>query len=111
MAVSTLFNLDKIDKELGENYYTPIEVARINNFVIRAVACKGEHHWHSHDDEDEAFLVIKGSIIMDTDQESVTLNEGDGYVVPKGVGHCPRAEERALVLLIEPASLIHTRKE
>ncbi len=111
MTSPTFFNLEKIDQQLGETYYTPIEVARINDFVIRAIACKGEHHWHDHEHEDEGFLVIKGSIVMQTDQETITLNEGDGYVVPRGVKHCPVAQERAIVLLIEPASLVHTRKE
>ena len=105
----TLFNLEEIDKQLGDTYYTPIEVARMNDFVIRAIAFKGEHHWHDHEHEDECFLVIKGSFVMQTDQETITLNEGDGYVVPKGVKHCPIAKERAVVLLIEPASIVHKR--
>ena len=110
MSLATLFNLEKIDQQIGDKYYEPIEVARMNDFVIRAAAFKGVHHWHSHEHEDECFLVIKGTIVMDTEHESVTLNEGDGYMIPKGVKHCPRAEERALVLLIEPAALVHTKK-
>ncbi len=102
------FNLEEIDKHLSETYWSPVEVARINDYVIRAAAFKGEYHWHSHEDKDECFLVIKGSIVIDMEDKSVTLHEDDGYVVPKGVKHRPRAEQRAFVLLIEPAALVST---
>ncbi len=104
--LKALFNLKNIDQQLGDTYWSPIEVARFNDSIIRAAAFKGEYHWHFHEHEDECFLVVKGSIIIDREGGSVELHEGEGYVVPKGIKHRPRAQERAVVLLIEPAKLI-----
>ncbi len=109
--LKALFNLEAIDQQLGDTFWSPIEVARFNDTVIRAAAFKGEYHWHSHEHEDECFLVMKGSIIIDMETGSVALHEGEGYVVPKGTQHRPRAQERAVVLLIEPAKLISTGNE
>ena len=107
MNVSQLtkkYNLEEIDKQLGENYWSPIDVAYINDWVLRAAAVKGEFHWHTHED-DEFFLIYKGSITIQTEKGNIELSEGEGYVVPKGVKHCPIAEERAVVLLLEPKKL------
>ncbi len=108
LSIPGFFDCEKIDQQLGDNYWSPIDIVRINDTIIRAAAFKGEYHWHSHEGEDEGFLVIKGSIVIDLEDRSIELSEGQGYVVPKGVQHRPRAEERALVLLIEPAQLIST---
>ncbi len=98
------YNLDEIDKRLGENYWSPIDVANINDWVLRAAAVKGEFHWHAHED-DEFFLIWKGEITIDTDNGPIHLTQGEGTVIPKGLRHCPRAEERAVVLLLEPKRL------
>ncbi len=98
------YNLDKIDKNLGENYWSPVDVAYINDWVLRAAAVKGEFHWHTHKD-DEYFLIYKGKKTIQTEKGNIELSEGEGYVVPKGIKHCPKAEERAVVLLLEPKKL------
>lgn len=103
-ALSQKYNLAEIDKQLGDTFWSPIDVADINDWVLRAAAVKGEFHWHSHND-DEFFLIYKGKITIQTESGNVELFEGEGYVVPKGVKHCPKAEERAVVLLLEPKSL------
>lgn len=104
MNVSSLnkkYNLTDVDKKLGENYWSPVDVAYINDWVLRAAAVKGEFHWHTHK-EDEFFLIYKGNITIQTENGNIDLSEGEGYVVPKGVRHCPKAEARAIVLLLEP---------
>ncbi len=94
--------LDEIDKKLGDTYWSPIDVARINDWVLRMSAVKGEFHWHKHDD-DEFFLIYKGEIVIDTENGPISLKEGEATVIPKGLKHKPRAVERAVVILLEPA--------
>lgn len=98
------YNLAEVDKKLGDNFWKPLDVARINDWVLRAAAVKGEFHWHTHKD-DEFFLIYKGSIVIDTDEGPIELKEGEGTVIPKGTRHKPRAEERAVVLLLEPLAV------
>jgi len=95
------YNLEEVDKQLGDTFWSPIDVAHINDWVLRAAAVKGEFHWHKHDD-DEFFLIYKGEIVIDTKNDPIPLKEGEGTVIPKGLKHKPRAEERAVVLLLEP---------
>jgi|SRR3989344_181476 len=98
------YNLEKVDKQLGAQYWTPVDVADINDWVLRAAAVLGEFHWHEHDD-DEFFLIYKGEIVIDTEDGPIELKQGEGTVIPKGVRHRPRAEKRAVVLLLEPKRL------
>ena len=105
------FNLEEIDKLLGENYWKPIEVVRINDFVIRAMACKGEYYWHSHDEDDEGLLVMRGTVTLDMPDQSVVLNAGEGFMIPKGVKHRPQCKERAIMFMIEPRLLPYTKGE
>lgn len=95
------FNLEKINQELGNKFWSPIDVIRMNDYVLRAAAVKGEFHWHSHND-DEFFLVHQGEITIDTEEGPIELKTGEGTVIPKGVQHRPRANERAFILLLEP---------
>ncbi len=95
------YNLEEINKKLGNTFWSPVDVANINDWVLRAAAVKGEFHWHTHND-DEFFLVYKGKITIQTEKGNVDLSEGEGYVVPKGLKHCPRTKSRAVVLLLEP---------
>lgn len=98
------YNLEEIDKKLSNNFWSPVDVAHINDWVLRAAAVKGEFHWHTHQD-DEFFLIYKGKLTIQMKSGNIDLSEGEGYVVPKGVKHCPRADKRTVVLLLEPAKL------
>lgn len=98
------YNLAEVDKKLGDTFWSPVDVAYINDWVLRAAVVKGEFHWHTHND-DEFFLIYKGSIVIQMEDENVELSEGEGFVVPKGKKHCPLAAERAVVLLLEPKSV------
>jgi mannose-6-phosphate isomerase-like protein (cupin superfamily) len=99
--------LDEVDRKLGDTFWSPIDVAHINDWVLRMSAVKGEFHWHKHDD-DEFFLIYKGEIVIDTENGPIPLKEGEAAVIPKGLKHKPRAAERAVVLLLEPAR-VNTR--
>lgn len=96
------YNLAEIDERLGDTFWSPIDVARINDWVLRVSAVKGEYHWHKHDD-DEFFLIYKGEIVIDTENGPIPLKEGEATVIPKGLKHKPRAAERAVVIVLEPA--------
>ncbi len=98
------YDLAEVDKQLGDTFWSPVDVAKINDWVLRAAAIKGEYHWHSHED-DELFLVYRGQIVIDTEKGPIYLNEGQGAVIPKGMSHKPKAENRAVILMIEPAKL------
>lgn len=98
-------NLDEKLKEIDQPW-SPIEVARVNDQVVRMALLEGEFHWHKHEKEDELFYVYKGSITIQLkDEEDIILNQGETVVIPKGLEHCPKAAEPAYVLLFEPARL------
>ncbi len=97
---------------LFEQRWTPKIVAESNGQLVKIAKLEGEFVWHSHADEDELFLVVKGSILIRLRQRgeetAVRLNAGELFVVPKGVEHKPVAEAEAHVVMIEPASTAHT---
>jgi mannose-6-phosphate isomerase-like protein (cupin superfamily) len=72
------------------------------------VKVKGEFIWHRHEDTDDFFLVLKGRLTIRMHEASVTLGPGEMFVVPKGVEHCPFAEDEAHILLIEPTGTPNT---
>jgi mannose-6-phosphate isomerase-like protein (cupin superfamily) len=80
----------------------------VNESVVRLGVVQGEYHWHKHDDDDEFFYVVSGQFIIDLEGSSVTLNPQQGYVVPKGVMHRPRAPERTVILMVETAGIVPT---
>lgn len=80
-------------------------LAQVNDSAIRLGVMQGEYHWHKHDSDDEFFFVLSGTFIIDLEETSVELNEQQGFVVPKGVMHRPRAPERAVVLMVETTEI------
>ena len=96
---------DKI-KEINGRPWFPVEVARLNNQVVRMALYKGEYHWHKHDNEDEFFYVLQGRItIQIKNNPDLALNEGEIAVVPKGAEHCPKSDVESYVLMFEPYKL------
>lgn len=83
-------------------------LCRVNDSVVRLGVVEGEYHWHKHDGEDEFFYVAEGRFIIDMEGSTVELAPGQGFVVPKGVMHRPRAPERTVVLMVEGAGVIPT---
>jgi mannose-6-phosphate isomerase-like protein (cupin superfamily) len=88
--------------------FSPKIVAGFNGHDVMVVKVKGEFVWHSHPDTDDFFLVLKGRLTIRLRDGDVQLGPGELYVVPKGVEHCPVAEEEAHILLIEPAGTPNT---
>jgi len=83
-------------------------LCRVNDSVVRLGVVQGEYHWHKHDDDDEFFYVVSGQFIIDLEGSSVTLNPRQGFVVPKGAMHRPRAPERTVILMVETAGIVPT---
>lgn len=101
-------NLEDKIKQIDKPW-SPIEIARVNDQVVRMSLLEGEYHWHKHTDEDELFYVYKGSIVIQLkDQPDITLHGGEMTVIPKGVEHRPKSVEPSYVLLFEPY-LLQTR--
>ena len=90
------------------DYWSPKIVSRFNGHDIMVVKAKGEFVWHTHEETDDFFLVLKGQLTIQTEAGDVRLGPGDLYVVPKGVAHRPVAEEEVHILLIEPAGTPNT---
>lgn len=93
---------------LFNEYWSPRIVSELNGQYVKLAKFKGEFIWHSHANEDELFLVVKGTLRIELRDGSITLNEGEFYIVPKGVEHKPVADEEAHIMLLEPKSTEQT---
>jgi mannose-6-phosphate isomerase-like protein (cupin superfamily) len=93
---------------LFNEHWNPKIIGELNGQHIKLSKFQGEFVWHKHDDEDEAFFVIKGSFAMELRDKTIVLNEGDMLIVPKGVEHKPVAENEVWVMLFEPAGTQNT---
>lgn len=95
-------NLEEKIKEINKPW-SPIEVAWVNDQVVRMALFDGEYHWHKHTNEDELFYVYRGSIVIQVKGHAdITLYEGEMAVIPKGIEHCPKSLESSYVLMFEP---------
>ena len=83
-------------------------LCKVNDSVVRLGVVQGEYHWHKHDRDDEFFFVLEGHFIIDLEDRSIDLGPQQGFVVPKGIVHRTRATERAVILMVETASIIPT---
>ncbi len=92
-------------------FWSPRVIAELEDSYVKVAKVSGSLTWHSHDEEDELFLILKGKLRIEMEAGAVELNEGDVYVVPKGVRHNPVAEEECHLLLIERKSTLHTGAE
>jgi mannose-6-phosphate isomerase-like protein (cupin superfamily) len=88
--------------------YTPGTVGHMNDYKLVVVKAEGEFVWHKHDDTDGFFLVLRGQLTIQLRDRDVELDEGELFVVPRGVEHCPKAAAEAHVLLIEPRGTPNT---
>ena len=83
-------------------------LCQVNESVVRLGVAAGEYHWHQHDDEDEFFFVVSGRFLIDLEDRTVDLQPGQGFAVPKGVQHRPRAPERTVILMVAGAGIVPT---
>jgi mannose-6-phosphate isomerase-like protein (cupin superfamily) len=90
------------------DYWHPRIAGELNDSHIKLVKLKGEFVWHSHEREDELFLVVRGRLLIKLRDRDLRLDEGELVIIPRGVEHCPVAEEEVHVLLLEPKNTVNT---
>ena len=100
-------NLGEVLDLVGE-LWAPKKVADLNDYEVKVVKVLGEFVWHQHDETDEFFYVLAGEVTLQLRDGDVTLTQGDVYVVPRGVAHCPKAATEARLMLIEPRGVVNT---
>ncbi len=92
-------------------HWSPRVIAELEDSYIKVAKVQGTLAWHSHENEDELFYILKGSLTIEMEGRTVVLNEGEMFVVPKGVRHNPIAEQECHLLLIERKTTQHTGSE
>jgi mannose-6-phosphate isomerase-like protein (cupin superfamily) len=108
--MNTVISPLTIAQSLSE-YWSPRVVAELDESFVKVAKVKGTLAWHAHDDEDELFFVLKGTLTIEMEERTVELNEGQFFIVPKGVRHNPIASDECLILLIERKTTLHTGGE
>jgi mannose-6-phosphate isomerase-like protein (cupin superfamily) len=91
--------------------FSPRTVGTYNNNDLMVAKLEGSFHWHKHDDTDDFFFVLEGTLDIELRDRTVTLNPGDLFVVPKGVERRPVARGEVHILLIEPTGTPNTGDE
>ena len=103
----TLVDVPSLVRDCTHPWYNQT-LSRVNESVVRLGIVQGEYHWHKHDHDDEFFFVLEGCFIIDLEDRTVELKPQEGFVVPKGVLHRPRAPHRTVILMVETASILPT---
>ncbi len=93
---------------LFNDHWNPRIAGELNGQQIKLAKFKGEFIWHKHENEDEMFIVIKGSFRMELRERTIELKEGEFIIIPKGTEHKPVADEEVSVMLFEPATTLNT---
>lgn len=106
-------SLKSIGQQIDQPWH-PVRVAQVNQTDIKLVRLEGSFQWHAHSEEDEAFLVLEGTMKMHYQEENGTrehclVEAGEMVLVPRGLSHCPQSvSDSCLVMLVEPATTINT---
>lgn len=93
---------------LFNEHWTPKKIGELNGQQLLLAKLKGEFIWHTHENEDELFFIIKGCLKIELRDKIIELNEGEIFIIPKGTEHKPIAKEEVHVLLFEPLAIKHT---
>jgi mannose-6-phosphate isomerase-like protein (cupin superfamily) len=97
---------DKLSK--FTDHWAPKIIAEMNDYQFKLVKFQGEFVWHDHQDTDETFIVLEGSMVIDFQDGHVELKKGEMFVVPKGTKHKPFASNECEALVIEPRGVVNT---
>lgn len=104
--------MDKINinekLSLFTEYWSPKIIGEVNDSHVKLAKFKGDFVWHTHENEDEMFYVLKGKLTIKFEEKDVQINEGECIVIPKGVAHMPVAPEEVHIMLIEPKTTLNT---
>jgi mannose-6-phosphate isomerase-like protein (cupin superfamily) len=104
--------MEKVDLSeklaLFSEHWSPRVVGELNGQQVKLAKLLGEFVWHHHENEDELFLILRGTLAIHLRDRVIALEEGEFFIVPRGVDHKPVADREAHVLLLEPASTVNT---
>ena len=103
----TVVDVPSVVAAVTDRWYNQT-LCKVNDSVVRLGVMQGEYHWHKHDNDDEFFFVLDGHFFVDLEDRVVDLGPRQGFVVPRGVVHRTRAPERAVILMVETASIVPT---
>ncbi len=106
MKYSAINFNDKLEQ--FSEQFSPKNIARLNDYLFKLVKFQGDFVWHTHDDTDEAFIVLDGDMRIDFRDGSVDIHTGEMFVVEKGVEHKPFAEKECRIMLVEPGGVKNT---
>ncbi|TKA08483.1 cupin domain-containing protein [Actinacidiphila oryziradicis] len=107
MSYANKVNFDEKLSAFSE-HWSPKVVGRLNDYEIKVVKILGEFVWHTHEDTDEVFIVLGGKLTIQLRDRDVVLGPREMFTVPRGVEHCPKADEEVSALLIEPRGVVNT---
>ena len=109
-VVKIMIKKINISQKLSQfkDHWNPRIIGELNQQHVKIAKIKGEFIWHKHDDEDEMFLVLKGTLKIEFRDRTETIQENEIIIVPKGVEHKPIAEKEVSIMLFEPATTINT---
>ena len=93
---------------LFNEYWSPKIAGELNGQYVKLAKLKGEFVWHHHEDEDELFMVVKGKLTIKLKDQDIELQEGQFFIIPRGVEHLPVAKEECHVILFEPKTVLNT---
>lgn len=105
--MATVHNLDAAFALVPETWQ-PHLLTSVNDYDVKVTRLRGEFVWHAHPDTDELFLVIEGRLTIQLRDGDVVLGPHDVFVVPRGVEHCPKADDDVLAVLFEPKGTVNT---
>ena len=100
-------NLNEKFKLFNEQW-SPKIAGDLNDSYVKLAKVEGEFVWHHHQNEDELFLVVKGTLTIKLRDKDLTIREGEFVVIPKGVDHMPVAEEECWIMMLEPKTTSNT---
>ena len=99
-----VIDVPKIIEECDEKWFNQT-LTKVNESVARVGIVEGEYHWHKHENEDEFFFVLSGTLFIDLEDKTVELNPNQGITISKGVMHRPRAPKKTVMLMVETATI------
>lgn len=101
--------IDPRQKQHGlDGYWSPGILGMVNSTAVKLARLKGDFVWHSHEEQDELFMVLEGTLTIEFRHGSRLLQAGQMLIVPRGLEHRPVAMEECLVLLVEPIDTVNT---
>lgn len=102
-----VINLDEKFSKI-DDYWHPRIAGELNDTHLKLVKVRGEFVWHQHDNEDELFMVVEGILTIRFRDRDVRIHPGEFLIIPRGIEHCPVAENDVKLILLEPKSTSNT---